>query len=32
MVAVFASAVFMMLLLDAWRKLKLLRDDATEHL
>ena len=29
---VFASAVFMMLLLDVWRKLKLLRHDATEHL
>ena len=31
-VAAFGSAVFMMLLLDVWRKLKLLRDDPTEHL
>jgi len=31
-VAALGSAVFMMLLLDVWRKLKLLPDDSTEHL
>jgi hypothetical protein len=30
--AALGSAVFMMLLLDVWRKLKLLSDDSTEHL
>jgi hypothetical protein len=31
-VVALSSAVFMIFLLDVWRKLKLLPDDSTEHL